>query len=118
MAIGTVYFIPGNIELLIWLPIFLICAYVIGKKAPGKYFQHGFMVSLFNCVWITGAHILFSDTYLEGHREEAEMFSQGPMPTHPRLMMLLVGPVFGVIFGLVLGLFSFIAAKMMRKKSA
>jgi hypothetical protein len=87
MAIGTVFVIPGKVELAVWLPIFLICAYVIALRAPGKYFLHGFCVSLANCVWITGTHMLFSGPYLARHAEEAAMLAKMPMPDHPRLMM-------------------------------
>ena len=112
MAFLTVFVIPGNIELVFWLPIFIICSYFIARKAPGKYFLHGFCVSLLNSVWITSAHIIFFNTYIAGHAEEAEMMNKMPMPAHPRLMMLMVGPVFGVLFGLILGLFAFIASKI------
>ena len=57
MAIATVFVIPSSIEPLFWLAIFVVSAWLIAKKAPGKYFLHGFCVSLVNCVWITGAHI-------------------------------------------------------------
>jgi hypothetical protein len=116
MAIGTVYFIPGNIEMLCWLLILIYCAYVIAKRAPGRYFWHGFVLSLANSVWVTSAHIIFADRYLAGHEEEMVMLANGPMPTHPRIMMALMGPVFGIIFGLILGLFAFIAGKVVKKK--
>jgi uncharacterized membrane protein len=38
-----------------------------------------------------------------------------PMPTHPRMMMLIMGPIIGIISGLILGLFAFIASKMIKK---
>ena len=115
MAFATVFFIPGNIELAFWLPIFMICAYFIAKKAPGKYFLHGFFVSLLNSVWITSAHMIFFKTYIASHAEEAEMMTKMPMPEHPRLMMLMVGPLFGILFGLILGLFAFIAGQVVKK---
>jgi uncharacterized membrane protein len=115
MAIGTVYFIPSSVEPFLWLAIFLVCAYIIAKQCTGKYFLHGFMVSLVNCVWVTSAHILLYTTYIANHPQEAAMMSSGPMPTHPRLMMLITGPIIGVISGLVLGLFSWIASKMVKK---
>ncbi len=115
MAFATVFIIPGNIELVFWLFIFIICAYFIAKKVPAKYFLHGFCVSLLNSVWITSAHILFYHTYIAGHIEEATMAAKMPMPEHPRLMMLLAGPCFGVLFGLILGLFAFLASKIVKK---
>jgi hypothetical protein len=115
MALGTVFFIPSNIEPLFWLLIFVTCAYLIAKKASGKYFLHGFLTSLVNCIWVTGFHVLLFKTYLGNHPQEAEMMTKMPMPTHPRMMMLVMGPIVGIISGLVLGLFSFIASKLVKK---
>ena len=115
MAIGTVYFIPGKIEWMFWLPIFLLCAYLVAKNAPGKYFMHGFFISLVNCVWITSAHVLLFDSFMKLNPEMWAMNNMMPMPTHPRIMMLLTGPVFGIIFGLILGLFAWIASKIVKK---
>ncbi|MEC5142470.1 hypothetical protein [Chitinophaga sp. 212800010-3] len=115
MALGTVYFIPSNIEPVCWLVIFIICAYIIAKKCEARYFQHGFMVSIFNCVWITTAHILLFGTYIANHQKEAEMMAKMPMPDSPRLMMAMTGPVVGIVSGLVLGLFAFVASKIVKK---
>ena len=115
MAIATVYFIPSNIEPLFWLLIFLTCAYIIAKNCTSGYFITGFVTSLFNCVWITSAHVLLYSTYIANHPQEAAMAANMPMPTHPRLMMLLMGPVVGIVSGLVLGLFAFIASKIVKK---
>jgi len=117
MAIATVFWIPGNIEMFFWLPIFIFCAYIIAKQAPGKYFLHGFLVSLLNCVWVTSAHVIFYKTYTSHHADELAMMRNMPFPDHPRRMMLLVGPFFGIIFGLILGFFSFIAGKIVKKKT-
>lgn len=118
MAIGTVYFIPSNIEPFCWLPIFLICAYFVAKMASGKFFLHGFCISLVNCIWITGAHILLFTTYIAKHAQELEMSNKMPILNgHPRQQMLIMGPIVGIISGLVLGLFCFIASKMVKKKA-
>lgn len=115
MAVATVFVIPSKIEPAFWLVIFIACAYLIAKNAPGKFFLHGFVLSLTNCVWITSAHILWFNTYIVNHPQEAAMSAQMPMPAHPRLMMLIMGPVIGLISGLVLGLFAFIASKIVKK---
>ena len=116
MAIATVFIVPSNIEPIIWLIIFSICAYFIVKKTEGKYFMHGFLTSLANCVWITLFHILFFPTYIANHPQEAEMSAKMPLPEHPRLMMLIMGPLVGIASGLILGLFSFLAGKIITKK--
>ena len=114
MAIATVFVIPSSVEPIFWLAIFVTCAYLIAKKAPGKFFLHGFLVSLVNCFWITTAHIALADSYLARHPNEAEMVTKMPMPDSPRLMMLMTGPIVGIVSGLVLGLFSFIAGKIVK----
>ena len=115
MAIATVFVIPSNIEPAFWLVIFITCAYFIAKKCDEKHFLHGFLVSLVNCIWITSAHILLFKTYIANHPDEAAMMTTMPMPEYPRLMMLMTGPVVGIISGIVLGLFSFVASKIIKK---
>jgi hypothetical protein len=118
MALATVFFIPSNIEPLCWLVIFLVCAYFIAKQCNGKYFLHGFLTSLVNCVWITAAHVLLFTHYMATHQQEMDSMTKMPAPlnAHPRLAMLIVGPIVGILSGLVLGLFAFVASKIVKKK--
>ena len=116
MGMATVFVIPSNIEPFCWLAIFLICAYIIAVRAPGRYFLHGFMVSIFNSVWITAWHVLLFDQYVAHHQKEVEMMKA--MPLSPRVMMVVTGPVVGIVSGLVLGLFAFLAYKLVGKRSA
>jgi hypothetical protein len=119
MAFGTVFLIPEIIEPAFWLAIFLFCAYIITQRVKSKYFLHGFFVSMVNCIWITTAHIAFYSTYIANHPNMTKMAERYPfLPEHPRLAMLIMGPVFGIAFGLILGLFSFIASLIVRKKVA
>ena len=118
MAVATVFWIPSNIEPIFWLVIFILCAYWIARNCTGRYFLHGFLVSLVNCIWITGLHVLLFNTYIANHPKEAEMLSTMPMPKHPRWMMLITGPIIGIISGLVLGLFAFVASKIWKNKTA
>ncbi len=116
MAFATISLIPQNVEPFFWLIIFIFCAYIIAKHCSGKFFMHGFMVSLVNSVWITAIHILFFQTYMANHPDQLSMMAELPMPYSPRIMMLLSILPFGIVFGLVLGLFSFIASKIVKRK--
>jgi hypothetical protein len=116
MALATISWIPQNAEPFFWLVIFIICAYVVAKNCSSNYFLHGFMISLVNSVWITAAHVLFYETYIASHPQMASMSEHMFLPKHPRIQMLIMGPVFGVGFGLVLGLFCFIASKIVKKR--
>ena len=111
MGIATAFVIPSNIEPAFWLVIFIVCAYIIAKRLPTKHFIHGLLLGLANSVWITAAHVLLFDRYIAGHAQEAAMMSSMPLPTSPRLMMALVGPVVGIISGVVIGVFALVAGK-------
>lgn len=117
MAFATVSLIPEKTEPLFWGVIFIFCAWVIAKACPGKYFLHGFLVSMVNCIWITGVHIAFRETYELHHPDMANMGANLPaaLAVHPRLAMAVMGPIFGAMFGIVLGLFSFVASKIIKK---
>jgi hypothetical protein len=115
MGIATVYFIPSDVEPFCWLAIFIICAYLIAKNCTEKYFLNGLLVSLLNSVWITAAHIILFDSYMATHAEEVAMMAKMPMPDSPRLMMLITGPFVGLASGIVLGLFAFVASKIVKK---
>ncbi|MDB5015222.1 MAG: hypothetical protein JWQ84_54 [Mucilaginibacter sp.] len=119
MAFGTISLISEKIEPAFWLVIFIFCAWVIARVCPGKYFLHGFLVSMVNSVWITIVHIAFRQTYIAHHPDMASMGTSMPLPLsiHPRLTMALMGPVFGAMFGIILGLFSLVASKIVKKTS-
>src|SRR5205085_2941648 len=99
MGIATVFVIPSNIEPLFWLAIFVVSAYLIATRAPGRFFLHGLLVSMVNSVWVTSAHILLFEQYIANHPQEAAMMKSMPLPDSPRLMMACLGPVIGVASG-------------------
>jgi len=117
MAFATVSLIPEKVEFVFWLAIFVFVALVIAKAAPGKYFLHGFLVSVFNSIWITAVHIIFVNSYNIHHPDMAKMSENaGYFTTHPRIMMLCMAIPFGVMFGLFQGLFAFVASKLVKGK--
>ena len=111
MVVATVFVIPSSVEPLCWLAIFVTSAVLIAKRVPNNHFLHGLCVSLANSVWITAAHVAFFDAYIAGHEREAAMSAS---MSSPRLMMVATGPVVGLVSGLVLGLFAFIASKLVK----
>ena len=113
MAIGSLFGL-GMIEPLLWLIIFIIYAWVIARSAPGKYFLHGFLVSVVNSVWITAIHATFFDIYAKNN---PQFVQSAPPGMYPRVLMIIMGPIFGVLFGLVAGLFAFIASKFVKKRA-
>ena len=116
MAVGTVFLIPSSIEPLFWLAIFIASAYFIAVRSGGRAFLHGLCLGLANSVWMTGIHVLLFRQYVDRHPQEAQMMQSMPLVEHPRLLMLLTGPVVGFISGLVIGVFAWIATKIVRRR--
>ncbi len=117
MALGTISLIPEQAEPFFWIVIFIFCAFVIAKVAPGKYFLHGFLVCLVNCLWIIVVHTIFYNSYITNHPNVALMNNDTPavMANHPRVVQAVFGAIIGVISGIVLGLFALIASKFVKK---
>ena len=101
----------------VWLPIFLISAYLIAARAGGRYFLHGLAVGILNSFWLVAVHALFVDTFLASNPQEAAMLGSMPMPQSPRLMMAMVGPVVGAATGVVIGLLAMGAARLIRRRA-
>ncbi|MBX7126515.1 MAG: hypothetical protein K1X47_12545 [Cyclobacteriaceae bacterium] len=113
MALATVYFIPTSVEWICWLAIFLFCGWMLSEKINAGYFVHGFVISLFNCVWVTAAHVILFDDYATHHSVEVEMMKSGP--ASPQAMMLVTGPVIGILSGLVQGIIAWAISKLRRR---
>jgi hypothetical protein len=118
MGIATVFVIPSKIEPAFWLVIFLICAYFIAKRCPARHFLHGLLLGLANSIWITAAHVMLFDPYIARHAQEAAMMQNSPLAASPKLMMVMVGPVVGLLSGVILGLFAFVAGKLIKNQTA
>lgn len=118
MAFGTISLIPQKVEPIFWLVIFGFSAFVIAKVCTSKYFLHGFILSLINSVWITAVHVLYYNSYAANHPDTVAMSNNMGVyfTIHPRLAMLAMAPVFGVLFGIIQGMFAIIAAKIISKK--
>ena len=118
MGIATVFVIPSNIEPLFWLVIFVVCAYIFAKNRTGLLFLHGLLLGLANSVWITVAHVMLYDTYIAHHSQEAAAMQSAKLPVSPRVIMAVVGPLIGLVSGVVLGLFTFVAGKLVKNPAA
>jgi hypothetical protein len=118
MAVAGLFGLTRGTEPLLWLVIFIIYAICIAQYAGGKYFLHGFLVSLLNGVWIAIIHFAFFPMFLRNNPDVAVAFQNFPMRIDLRFLNLIVGPIAGALFGIVAGLFAFVAAKLLRKSPA
>jgi hypothetical protein len=114
MAVGTVFFVSSGIEPFLWIAIFLISAYLIARHCPHRRFLHGLIVGVANSIWITATHIVFFTYYMGVHVREAEMMKSMPLPHWPRLMMVVTGPVVGIMSGILIGALALVAGHFMK----
>lgn len=113
MGIATVFVIPSTIEPYFWLVILLVSAYFIAMHAGHRYFLHGLALGLVNCVWVTGSHVLLFHQYVVRHPREAAMMQTMPLPTHPRVMQIIVGVGVGIVSGVIIGVLALIAHRLL-----
>ncbi len=115
MGIATVFVIPSTVEPFFWLAIMLVSAYYIATRTSGSHFLHGVVTGVANSVWVTACHVFLFSSYAARHGREMATMTTMPLPTHPRLMMLLTGPVIGVLSGVVIGLLAMGAARLVKR---
>lgn len=114
MGFATVFAISPRVEPFFWLPIFVICAFVIARQVPSRAFLQGFLLGIVNSIWVTGAHLLFFDRYLARHRQEAAMITSTQAKFPPKVAMAIVGPAIGVFSGVVIGVLAYVVAKAIK----
>lgn len=119
MGIAAVLgFYPPSLEWLLWLIISLLCAWIIVKKAAVKPFLHGFMVGLLDGLAAPIITAIFFSTYVANNPSYADQAKQLPAGLDMRTFGLILAPVIGVVYGLVLGLFAWLAGKIFKKSAA
>jgi hypothetical protein len=118
MGLGTVFFISSSVEPFLWIAIFLISAYLIARQCAHHRFLHGLIVGVANSVWINAMHIAFFSYYMSGHAREAAMMKSMPLPGWPRLMMMITGPVVGIMSGIIIGALAIVAGHFVKQSGA
>jgi hypothetical protein len=118
MAIATVFLFPTSIEIYFWIPIYLVYAYLIAKKVEDSYFLHGFFLGIANSLWISFLHALLFTKYIFNNSKVTEALTKLPRFGSPRLMLLIYGPLIGIIAGIIIGLLALGASKFIEPEIA
>lgn len=118
IAVASLFGWTRGIEPFLWLIIFVLYAWWIAKNAPGKYFLHGLLASVLNGIWISIIHAAFFSLYVRNNPQMLEGFRRLPPSLSPRAMMLIIGPIVGVIFGVLAGLFAVVGSRIVRRREA
>lgn len=114
MGIASLLGLTKNIEPILWFLVALFSGYWFVKNIPGKFFLHGFVAGIFMGILNSLCQSLFLDTYLASNPEYAQNVQQAPI--NARVFVLISGIVVGVVYGAIMGLFTLVISKMMRKQ--
>lgn len=116
MGTATIYFVPAKFEALLGTPVFIICAWFIGRYAGDKYFKHGFISGMLNAIIVTVMKVSLSGVYFSNHPAEAALFGKMSKESGATMQqaMLLMGIFSSVFSGLIMGLFGLIGNKAVR----
>jgi lysylphosphatidylglycerol synthetase-like protein (DUF2156 family) len=116
VGFAGVYGLSGPGELVLWIIVFLIYAIVIGKRLESDFFVHALMATILAGLWVGVIHAAFLGTYVAHNAELRAGRSMMPKSSHPRLMMVMVGPFIGAVTGVVAGLMAAVAGKLFKHK--
>jgi len=110
--------IPAGVESLVWLVIALIYGAVLARRAPGKFFLHGFLAGLIAGVLAGLMQAAFLGQYLSHNPKAAQTLKMLPANLPAVALIILAAPFTGAVLGLVTGLITWLWALMTRPKPA
>ncbi|HWC54041.1 MAG TPA: hypothetical protein VG676_10690 [Chitinophagaceae bacterium] len=89
-------------EPILWLIVGFFTAYMISRKVSEMIFWHGFIIGIFWGCLSAAIQSIFFKTYLKNNPKYAEAFQKNTK-IKSRYLILLVGPLMGLLTGTVLG---------------
>ncbi len=117
MALAGVFFVPANLEPLLWMAIYLYWAYAIASNTRFLRFFNGFVLGLLSSLWVTAVDDIFLARYLNRHPRAGamvEMLHNANVSGSARHILRITGPATGIPIGFMIGMFAVIAG-LMRK---
>lgn len=117
MGIAAVFGLTRYFELMLWILIAFVTAFLIVRSGEQRLFITGFLAGLFMALWNGVISSVFSSTYLANNPEAAAKFSESDGTFAPTIMLLLAAPVVGAIYGSVVGLITLLVKKVMKRQA-
>ena len=118
MGVASVLGWTQHREGVLWLVIAIASAFVIAREAPRAFFLHGFWTGLFAGIASTLIQCALYSTYLANNPDSAAQIQTMPATWNPRVMLLIFAPLLGLANGVVIGLLSWVASRMIKRRLA
>lgn len=116
MGIASVMGWTQHREGVLWVVIAIASAFVIAREAPGKYFLHGLWSGLLAGIASSLIQCGMYGTYIANNPDTAAQIQTMPANWNPRVMLLIFAPLLGFANGLVIGLLSWLGARMLKPR--
>lgn len=116
IALSRIFWISSSDESLYWIGLFIATPFAIARYCREKFFYHGFILGIAYSLLVLAFQLYFYDDFIILHAQDAtvvketEEFSEPFMADSPKVNLLIMIPLFGILKGLLLGFCSHIAS--------
>jgi hypothetical protein len=118
MGVLSLFGFTQGIEFWLWLILAIVIAFWIAKKAPARLFLHGLAGGFAAGIANSLVQVLWLDVYRANNPSSMQDFNQLPGDMDVRVFVMIAGIVVGVIYGVLLGLFSWVAGLLLRRRTS
>jgi hypothetical protein len=112
MGLASILGWTGSLEGPLWAVIALLAAFAISREAPGRHFLHGLLTGAIGGTSAPLLQSLMFKAYLDNNPALAADFGRMQIGMDPRLFVLALAPMIGIVSGLVLGLLTLLAGRV------
>ena len=102
-------------ESAVWAVFAVVCAGVLARQAPGKFFLHGFLTGFIAGAVAPLIQALFINQYLAHNPRAADTMKSMP-GVSPAVLVVIAAPLWGAVVGVATGFLTWIWAKFTRPK--
>ncbi len=117
LAVATIYFAPSETELILWMLLFLVSAFLVARYVDENIFLHGLFTGIFIFVWITLADSFLFGKYYLNHRGEVEAISNLGMTSSVHSTLVILGPAAGLVVGSIIGVLALALSPFVKPKT-
>lgn len=107
-----------GVETIVWLALCVVLSVLVALRAPSRPFVHGLFVGLLSAVLCQLVQAAMLDRYLANNPSAAEDWKRLPPGMSPRVVLVVLSPVIGAIYGVVIGTLAWLIARFVRRRPA
>jgi len=107
----TIYWLPPNLELFLWVFLVLVFSYLVAKYCPKNTFLKGFGCAFLLGILITTTHLLLITDYIQSHQVEITILKRFQITDSIPTTLLLIAPFYWFMLGIFISLLALVWKK-------